>query len=117
MLRSSAPKFAKTTPWRDLLHPITGKVRKSLWARRDVCEMNEEFLRRPYYSYVSDSAQDRAAAAAFRETMQKPTEAGPQIAEVAARATAFAQGSHLRPNYSESNVSLPPHHLSRTTTK
>lgn len=115
MLRTSTVCLRRRSAWRDLLHPLSHKYRKQLWLHRDQTEMNEEVLRRPYYHLAP--AEDPAAVE-FRRNLEFADTVGPQLAEMSARATAFARSSaNLRPKYPESAVSITPHDHMRTTSK
>ncbi|KAH9588782.1 hypothetical protein LSM04_007068 [Trypanosoma melophagium] len=53
MLQYSRTSHRYRTAWRELLHPLPVDARKMEWLKRDIVEMNESTLRRPYYTIKS----------------------------------------------------------------
>jgi hypothetical protein len=101
MFCASAVALRRRTAWRALLHPLPMNERRRQLLRRDVCERNEEILRRPYYTLRPIDP----TVAARRETLQFPAVIGPQAAENQLPADV----AQLRPHYTESWETVPVH--------
>ena len=76
MLQATSVRRRYCTPWRHMLHPLPPKHRRSQWLKRDLVEMNEAVLRRPYY--VLKSPLDESISR-NREKIRFPQDAGPQL--------------------------------------
>ena len=77
MLRCTPLAFRRRTPWRELLHPLPIKARQREWLKRDLIEVNEATLRRPYYTL----RQSRPEEQRRRDALHDPRAIGPQLPE------------------------------------
>ena len=129
MLRKTGVIQRFRTPWRELLHPLPPKHRRMQWLKRDLVEINEAELRKPYYTLrsmdqeVSVSKLDTTTGKAektkiklshaklteLRQYITFPDEVGPQPAT-----SKIPEKLHgLKPRYPESWDTVAPMSPSR----
>lgn len=129
MLRKTAITQRFRTPWRELLHPLPIKHRRMQWLKRDLVEVNEAELRKPYYTLrsvdqeVSVSKVDKKTGKQEKQTIKLsqakltelrqfitfPDEVGPQPAD-----SKVPEKLHgLKPRYPETWDAVPPMSPSR----
>jgi hypothetical protein len=108
MFRASCLNLRKRTAWRELLHPLPIAARQRQWLKRDLVEVNEEILRRPFYKYKSVAASGPANESK-RAQLKNPLVIGPQFAEDEIPRDV----RRLRPAYAESFGSVPLHRPGR----